>query len=113
MAAQGSGTRGALPLTSCLQGKEYYGELQSLKPEHVEPYLAKNMYYKVVGVNGEIDPSTIPNFHVAVKCTKVIPAESEYDLPDLYPIPSSDEQIRAFFVSFVRINNPTEALPDL
>ena len=76
-------TRGALPLTTCLQGKEYYGELASLKPEDVEPYLAQNMYYKVIGVNGEIDPSTIPNFHVAVKCTKVKPAASEYELPDL------------------------------
>jgi tyrosinase len=76
-------TRGSLPLTTCLQGKQYYGELKSLKPEDVEPYLQKNMYYKVIGVNGELDPSTIPNFHVAVKCTKVKPATSEYDLPDL------------------------------
>lgn len=76
-------TRGSLPLTTCLQGKEYYGELQSLKPEHVEPYLAKNMYYKVIGINGEIDPSTIPNFHVAVKCNKVTPAASKDELPDL------------------------------
>ena len=76
-------TRGALPLTTCLQGKEYYGELKSLKPEDVEPYLQKNLYYKVVGVNGEIDPTTIPNFHVGVKCTKVVPATSDYELPDL------------------------------
>jgi tyrosinase len=76
-------TRGALPLTTCLQGKEYYGELKSLDPEHVEPYLAQNLYYKVIGVNGEIDPTTIPNFHVAVKCTKVKPAASEFELPDL------------------------------
>jgi len=76
-------TRGSLPLTTCLQGKEYYGDLESLAPEHVEPYLAKNLRYKVVGINGEIDPSTIPSFHVAVKCTKVKPAANEYELPDL------------------------------
>ncbi|KAF2026721.1 Di-copper centre-containing protein [Setomelanomma holmii] len=76
-------TRGSLPLTTCLQGKQYYGQLKSLKPEDVEPYLQKNMYYKVIGVNGELDPTTIPNFHVAVRCTKVTPAKSEYDLPDL------------------------------
>jgi tyrosinase len=76
-------TRGSLPLTTCLQGKEHFGYLKSLKPEHVEPYLAANMYYKVVGQNGEIDPSTIPNFHVAAKCTKVIPASSPDSLPDL------------------------------
>jgi tyrosinase len=76
-------TRGSLPLTTCLQGKEYYGELASLAPEHVEPYLAKNLRYKVVGANGEIDPESMPNFHVSVKCTKVKPAANEYELPDL------------------------------
>lgn len=76
-------TRGSLPLTTCLQGKQAYGYLESLKPEHVEPYLAKNMYYKIIGPNGEIDPSTIPNFHIAVKCNKVIPAASPDELPDL------------------------------
>jgi tyrosinase len=76
-------TRGSLPLTTCLQGKEYYGLLKSLKPEDVEPYLEQNMYYKVIGVNGELDPATIPNFHVAVKCNKVKPAANDYELPDL------------------------------
>jgi tyrosinase len=76
-------TRGSLPLTTCLQGKEHFGYLESLKPEHVEPYLAANMYYKVIGQNGEIDPNTIPNFHVAAKCNKVIPAASPDELPDL------------------------------
>jgi tyrosinase len=76
-------TRGSLPLTTCLQGKEHFGYLESLKPEHVEPYLAANMYYKVIGQNGEIDPNTIPNFHVAAKCNKVIPASSPDELPDL------------------------------
>lgn len=76
-------TRGSLPLTTCLQGKVAAGLLASLKPEDVEPYLQKNLYYKVIGVNGEIDPATLPSFHVAVTCTKVIPASSPYDLPDL------------------------------
>lgn len=76
-------TRGSLPLTTCLQGKEYYGKLKSLKPEDVEPYLAKNLYYKVIGPNGEVDPKTIKNFHVSVGCTKVTPATSEGGLPDL------------------------------
>jgi tyrosinase len=76
-------TRGSLPLTTCLQGKEHYGYLESLKPEHVEPYLAANMYYKVISNKGEIDPASIPNFHVAAKCTKVIPAASPDELPDL------------------------------
>ncbi|KAJ4365915.1 hypothetical protein N0V83_008537 [Neocucurbitaria cava] len=76
-------TTGVLPLTSCLQGKEYYGELASLAPEHVEPYLASNLYYKVVGVAGELNPSDVPNLHISVKCTKVTPAASDNELPDL------------------------------
>ena len=76
-------TTGTLPLTSCLQGKEHYGELASLAPEHVEPYLASNLYYKVVGVNGELNPDEIPNFHISVKCTKVTPAANDDELPDL------------------------------
>lgn len=76
-------TEGSIPLTSCLQGKEHYGELESLAPEHVEQYLADNLYYKVVGVNGELNPEDIPNFHISVKCTKVTPAASEDELPDL------------------------------
>lgn len=49
----------------------------------MEPYLAENMYYKVVGVKGELNPDEIPNFHVYAKCTKVTPAASDDELPDL------------------------------
>lgn len=76
-------TEGSIPLTTCLQGKEHYGELESLAPEHVEKYLAENLYYKVVGVKGEINPDDVPNFHVSVKCTKAVPAASDDELPDL------------------------------
>lgn len=76
-------TEGALPLTTCLQGKEAAGEIKSLHPDDVEPYLAENLYYKVVGVNGELNPDDIPNFHVYAKCTKVTPAASDDELPDL------------------------------
>ena len=75
--------KGSLPLTSCLQGKEAKGELESLRPEHVEPYLKENLYYKVVGVNGEIDPDTIPNFHISIACNEVKPAASPDELPDM------------------------------
>jgi tyrosinase len=76
-------TEGALPLTTCLQGKQAAGEIESLAPEHVEPYLKENLYYKVVGVNGEIDANSIPNFHVSVKSCKAKPAANEDSLPDL------------------------------
>ncbi|KAF1837944.1 Di-copper centre-containing protein [Decorospora gaudefroyi] len=76
-------TKGALPLTTCLQGKEAAGELESLAPEHVTPYLKKNFYYKVVGVNGELNADDVPNLHISVKCNKVKPAASDDELPDL------------------------------
>ncbi|KAI4668713.1 uncharacterized protein J4E78_002541 [Alternaria triticimaculans] len=82
-ASQALMTEGALPLTTCLQGKEAAGELESLRPEHVEPYLKENLYYKVVGVKGEIDADTIPDFHISVKCNKAKPAASDDELPDL------------------------------
>jgi tyrosinase len=76
-------TEGSMTLTSCLQGKLATGELKSLTPEHIESYLKENLYYKVVGVNGEINPDSIPNFHISVKCNKAKPATSDNELPDL------------------------------
>lgn len=76
-------TKGSIPLTSCLQGKEANGELKSLHPDDVEPYLEQNLHYIVVGVNGELNPETIPNFHVSAQCTKAVPAASDDELPDL------------------------------
>jgi tyrosinase len=76
-------TEGSMTLTSCLQGKLATGELKSLTPEHIESYLKENLYYKVVGVNGEINPDDLPNFHISVKCNKAKPAASENELPDL------------------------------
>ena len=76
-------TEGALPLTTCLQGKEAAGELKSLHPDDVEPYLAEHLYYKVVGVKGELNPDDIPNFHIRAKCNKAVPAASDDELPDL------------------------------
>ncbi|CBX98175.1 hypothetical protein IAQ61_010273 [Plenodomus lingam] len=76
-------TRGSIPLTTALQGKEHFGELASLKPEDVEPYLAEHLHIKVVGLKGELDPDEIPHFHVSVGSTKVILPENEDDLPDL------------------------------
>ncbi|KAF2129816.1 Di-copper centre-containing protein, partial [Dothidotthia symphoricarpi CBS 119687] len=91
-------TEGNLPLTSCLQGKQKDGKLASLKPEHVEPYLAKNLYYVVIGPNGEIDAASVPNLHLAVKCNKVVPASSSGELPDLS-------------APFVKLPNATKNLP--
>ncbi|KAH7138143.1 hypothetical protein B0J11DRAFT_8188 [Dendryphion nanum] len=73
-------TEGSLPLTRCLQGKEYAGELKSLKPEHVTPYLAKHLSYKVIGPgNVEIPADQIPHLHISVKSCKVtVPNGEKY-----------------------------------
>jgi tyrosinase len=72
---------GSIPLTAALQGKQETGELQSLHPDHVEPYLKDNLYYTVIGPDGnEIDPETIPNFHVQVKACPVTPTKGD-ELP--------------------------------
>jgi hypothetical protein len=83
-------TEGSIPLTACLQGKVESGELESLHPDHVEPYLKENLHYKIVGPNGqEFEPEKVPNFHATVKSCPVeaapegqLPIYKEYiDLP--------------------------------
>jgi tyrosinase len=72
---------GSIPLTAALQEKEAYGELESLHPEHVEPYLKEHLSYKIIGPDGEeINPKSLPDFHVKVKACSVTP-DSEYGLP--------------------------------
>lgn len=73
---------GCIPLTAALQEKEANGELASLHPDHVEPYLKENLSYQVIGPNGEeFAPENIPNFHVQVKSCEVQPAEGD-ELPE-------------------------------
>jgi tyrosinase len=77
-------TEGCLPLTTALQGKEASGYLPSLHPDDVEPYLATNLEYKIIGPgNVEIPADSIPDFHVYVKACKVTPATSSDELPEL------------------------------
>ncbi|KAF2011614.1 Di-copper centre-containing protein [Aaosphaeria arxii CBS 175.79] len=77
-------TEGCLPLTTALQGKEETGELKSLHPEDVEPYLAKNLHCKVYGPgNVELEPEQVPDLHLSVKSCEVTPAPSDDELPVL------------------------------
>ncbi|KAF2685861.1 Di-copper centre-containing protein [Lentithecium fluviatile CBS 122367] len=72
---------GSIPLTAALQGAQEKGYLASLHPDHVEPYLAENLSYKVIGPDGsELDPEAIENFHVQVKSCPVAPTKGD-DLP--------------------------------
>lgn len=76
---------GCIPLTAALQGKEHYGDLKSLHPDHVEPYLKENLHYKIIGPNGkEFAPEDVPNFHAKVKSCPVTPAKSG-ELPTYHP----------------------------
>jgi tyrosinase len=72
---------GAIPLTAALQEKQEKGELKSLCPEDVEPYLKENLHYTVIGPDGkELDPDCIENFHVEVKSCPVSPPKGD-ELP--------------------------------
>jgi len=72
---------GAIPLTAALQEAQEKGELKSLCPEDVEPYLKDNLHYKVVGPDGkELDADCVENFHVQVKSCPVTPAKGD-ELP--------------------------------
>ncbi|KAF1994001.1 Di-copper centre-containing protein [Amniculicola lignicola CBS 123094] len=75
-------TEGCLPLTTALQGKEAYGELNSLHPDEVEPYLKNHLQYKIIGPGGvELAAESLPDLHIYVKACPVTPANSDEDLP--------------------------------
>ncbi|ORX97281.1 common central domain of tyrosinase-domain-containing protein [Clohesyomyces aquaticus] len=75
-------TEGSLPLTTCLQGKEAYGELKSLGPDDVEAYLKDNLHYKVIGPGGvEIPANQVPGLKIYVKSAPITPANGPDELP--------------------------------
>jgi tyrosinase len=76
-------TSGALPLTTCLQGKHAAGHLPSLSRDHVEKYLKQHLSCKVLGEgNKEIPADTIPDLHFGVKACPVKPGKNEGDMPE-------------------------------
>ena len=88
-------TEGCIPLTTALQGKEATGELKSLHPDHVEPYLKENLHYKVIGPGGkELDADKITGFHIYAKSCSITPPATPEDLPSLgeyKPIPKATD----------------------
>lgn len=73
---------GCIPLTAALQEAQENGQLESLRPEHVEPYLKEHLSYKVIAPGGkELKAEDIPNFHVQVKSCEVEPVEGD-ELPE-------------------------------
>jgi tyrosinase len=73
---------GAIPLTAALQEAQEKGDLKSLCPEDVTPYLEKNLHYQVIGPDGkELCAEDIENFHVQVKSCPVTPSTGNGELP--------------------------------
>lgn len=63
---------GTVPLTTALLGEIVAGRLASLKTEDVEPYLAKNLHWRVTMFNGEEkDRNEVPGLKVSVVSTNV------------------------------------------
>ncbi|KAF2641582.1 Di-copper centre-containing protein [Massarina eburnea CBS 473.64] len=93
-------TEGTIPLTACLQGKIASGDLESLHPEHVEPYLKDNLHYKIIGPNGqEFQPENVPNFQTKVKSCPVSAAK-EGGFPSYQP-----------YVELPKVNLPASSEP--
>lgn len=63
---------GTVPLTSALLQDIVEGQLPSLEPEVVEPYLAKNLHWRVTVFDGSEKPrDEVPGLKVSVVSTKV------------------------------------------
>lgn len=50
-AVSGIQVTGTIPLTTSLLEKAKAGDMRSLKPEHVEEYMANNLQYRVARVS--------------------------------------------------------------
>ncbi|KAL0254283.1 hypothetical protein SLS55_009757 [Diplodia seriata] len=69
-AAEGLVLTGTSPITSTLQDNIKTGKLQSLKPDDVEPFLKKNLFWRVVKPNRTTeDPAQVSGLKVSVSAT--------------------------------------------
>ncbi|KEQ58869.1 Di-copper centre-containing protein [Aureobasidium melanogenum CBS 110374] len=73
---------GTVPLTTSLLGKLESGELQSMLPAHVEPYLRKNLQWRVAKYEGgEVNVADVPDLSLNVVSAPITPAASENEFP--------------------------------
>ncbi|KAL2131576.1 hypothetical protein VTI74DRAFT_4873 [Chaetomium olivicolor] len=73
---------GTVPLTAALIKKVMAGELASLEPEDVGPYLEKNLEKRVLGPEGQVwDVQCIRGMKIRVANSVVKAPESEEELP--------------------------------
>ncbi|CAD0083012.1 unnamed protein product [Aureobasidium vineae] len=73
---------GTVPLTTSLLGKYESGELRSMAPVHVEPYLRKNLQWRVAKYNGgEVAVADVPDLSLNVVSAPITPGRTENDFP--------------------------------
>lgn len=73
---------GTVPLTTALLAKQQSGELSSMRPIHVEPYLRKNLQWRVAKYNGgEVAVADVPDLSLNVVSSPVVPAADETEFP--------------------------------
>ncbi|KAH0208994.1 Di-copper centre-containing protein, partial [Aureobasidium melanogenum] len=73
---------GTVPLTTSLLGKYESGELQSMLPVHVEPYLRKNLQWRVAKYEGgEVNVADVPDLSLNVVSAPITPAANESEFP--------------------------------
>ncbi|KAF7875362.1 hypothetical protein EAF04_002534 [Stromatinia cepivora] len=83
---------GTIPLTSALLDDISQGLLKSLKDEDVEPYLEKNLHYRVTLLDDtEIDNSAVPSLTITVVSATVQQSTVDHELPKWGPMVSHME----------------------
>ncbi|ERS97997.1 hypothetical protein HMPREF1624_06170 [Sporothrix schenckii ATCC 58251] len=75
-------TSGTIPLTSALAQKVGNGELASLEPKDVEPYLFKNLHYGIVKADGVVvAPGDVSGLRITIVSSCVQVPSSAEELP--------------------------------
>ncbi|KAL2358572.1 common central domain of tyrosinase-domain-containing protein [Cryomyces antarcticus] len=73
---------GVVPLTTTLVDKISKGDLPSLDPNDVAPYLTKNLHWRITMMNDtEVPRNAVPDLAVSVVSAQVKPASSHNDFP--------------------------------
>ncbi|TGO50344.1 hypothetical protein BOTNAR_0396g00080 [Botryotinia narcissicola] len=73
---------GTIPLTSALLDDISEGHLRSLDDVDVEPYLRKNLQYRITLLNDtEIDNSAVPSLKLSVVSSSVQQSTADHELP--------------------------------
>ncbi|KAF6814923.1 tyrosinase [Colletotrichum sojae] len=80
--AAGQQITGQVPVTLALVERYLAGLVESLDPEHVVPYLQKQLHWRVALINGEVqDRQTLNNLLVSVVTNEVTVPADPSDLP--------------------------------